>query len=228
MKRSERIFGWFYLPIHAVLLNYVITFLYAYFNEKNGLTLDTAHLNLIYYAISFTFVLIFMFRFLRLSFSDLCDNLGKSVVGVIIGYVAYYALSYLVILVLSRFLTDLINPNSNLISEELQLNPNVMKAVGILLAPVVEETLFRGVVFGTIRKKSRIFAYIVSVVLFAVYHLWSYMLGGFDWTMLLYLLQYIPGGLVLAWCYEQSRNIWAPIFLHMLINFVALSVQLLM
>jgi len=227
MKNSERIFGWLYLPIHMFLMVFAIKYIYGFLNSKYGVVAESGVLNLIYYLIGFVLIAVFMFRFLRLSFSDLCDNFKASVVGILIGYVAYYVLSYLVMLLLSGTLPELTNPNTATVNTEFQLNPNVMKAVGIFLGPIVEEVLFRGVVFGTIRKKTRIFAYIVSIMLFAVYHLWDYILTDFTWSTLLYLVQYIPGGLVLAWCYEHSRNIWAPIFLHMLINFVAFSLKLL-
>ena len=40
----------------------------------------------------------------------------------------------------------------------------------VLLAPFVEEVLFRGLVFGCLKEKSRIFAYILSCALFAFLH----------------------------------------------------------
>ena len=82
----------------------------------------------------------------------------------------------------------------------------------------------RGVAYGTLRGKSVFLAYLVSTVLFAVYHMWSFLLDGYGWTILLYMLQYVPGGIALAWCYEKSKNIWAPVFLHMAINLITLTI----
>ena len=82
--------------------------------------------------------------------------------------------------------------------------------------------------FGAIRTKSRIAAYIVTALLFAVYHLWPYFIAEFAWMDLLYLLQYIPIGLILAWSYERSGTIWTSILVHALINYVAVSVQAVM
>jgi membrane protease YdiL (CAAX protease family) len=124
------------------------------------------------------------------------------------------------------------NPNDEIIIEHIKINPNTMIAVTVLLGPVVEETLFRGVVFGTIRRKNRTAAYLVSFIVFAVYHLWEYILvaisttGASGWSLILNLLQYLPGSLALAWCYERSNTLWAPIFLHMLINALNISVIL--
>ena len=144
----------------------------------------------------------------------------------LLGYAVYFLSLYLVMALLGLVLDDVVNPNAAAINSQTKLNPNAMIVVGVLLAPTVEETLFRGVAFGTIRKKSRFLAYAVSAVLFAVYHLWDYMLQGFSWDMVLYTFQYIPAGIILCWCYERSKNIWAPIFLHMLVNYVSVTVNL--
>ena len=95
----------------------------------------------------------------------------------------------------------------------------------VLLAPIVEETLFRGALFGTLRGRNRLLAYAVSALAFAVYHMWQYFIAGFEWQMLLFLLQYIPPSIALCWCYEKSGSIWAPITLHALVNFM--SIQML-
>jgi hypothetical protein len=146
--------------------------------------------------------------------------------SILICYFVYMISLYAVALFLNIFLDNLENPNDAAVTSMAKLNPNTMIVIGVLLAPIVEEVLFRGVVFGTIRKKSRVLAYIVSALLFAVYHLWEYMLTGFSWDLVLYLLQYIPAGIILCWCYERSKNIWGSVFLHMMINYVSITVSI--
>lgn len=225
MKKSEKIFGWLYVFIHSVALVFLMSVLNNTVFASLGIKMDTAHLNLAYYVVSFVLVFLFMFRFLRASFSDLCDNIWRTLSSLVLGYALYYVLLFVVSFGLSHLLSDLANPNSELIAQEAKLNSNVLKASAILLAPVVEEVLFRGVVFGTVRKKSRILAYAVSTLVFCFYHLWQYFLTSFDWTLLLYMLQYVPGSIALAWCYERSRNIWGPVFLHMAINFISFAIS---
>ena len=186
--------------------------------------LSDSYVTLIYYGISFAFVLIIMFRFLRASFRELCGHKLDSLQALIIGYVLYYVLGYLVAALLGLTSLNLSNPNDDLVIQQTKLNPNVMTVVSVLLAPVAEEVLFRGVAYGTLRGKGTFLAYLVSVALFAVYHMWSFLLDGYGWQILLYMLQYVPGGIALAWCYEKSKNIWAPIFLHMAINFITLTI----
>ena len=73
--------------------------------------------------------------------------------------------------------------------------------------------------FGCIRRKSRWLAYVVSALLFGLYHVWAEAL--YDPMQLLYALQYLPSALVLAYVYERTDSVWGSIFLHMLCNGVS-------
>lgn len=226
MNQTEAIIGWVYVFVHMFALSFILLFLNQRVFPSMGFTLSTSDLNLLYYAIGFIFLLVFLFKFLRTSFSDLCAHILDTLIALLVGYFAYIAMMQLVSLLLSLFMDSLTNPNSAAVATETKLNPNTMLAIGVLLAPVVEEILFRGVVFGTIRRKHRVLAYVVSAVLFAFYHLWEYMLVSPSPTLLLYMLQYIPAGIVLGWCYERGQNLWCPVFLHMIINYISISVTI--
>ena len=89
-------------------------------------------------------------------------------------------------------------------------------------APIVEEVLFRGVVFQSLRKRNRVLAYVVSVVLFSLYHVWSYAIAAGDPKVLLYALQYVPLTLILTWTYERSGSLWTAIAFHSSYNFLAM------
>lgn len=222
MKTGEKVFGFLYLPIHIFAMAWILGFLSLLLNQQFGITLSTVTLNVICYAFGLILILIFMHHFLKASFSDLCDNILTALGAVVLGYLMYLVMNAAISWVLTQFLTDLTNPNSQEIENEVKQNSGAMLAVAVVMAPILEETLFRGVVFGSIRKKSRFLAYLVSTLLFAFYHLWQYLFYSFDWRLLLYLLEYLPGSIALAWCYERGRSIWASVFLHMAINFISL------
>ncbi len=226
MNHTEAIVGWVYVFVHIFAMPFLLNFLNSYLFPALGFSVGDTTLNLIYYITGFFFLLVFMFSFWRESFANMCGNLINTLVAVVVGYFAYIVLSFLVDLLLSTLLESLVNPNSAAVSAATKLNPNVMLAVGVFLAPVVEETLFRGVVFGTIRRRSRVAAYLVSTLLFSFYHLWQYLLRSFSPVLLLYLLQYLPAGLVLGWCYDYGGSVWCPVFLHMVINYVSVSVTI--
>lgn len=226
MSHTESIIGWVYVFVHVFAMTYILSALNIYVFPAMGFQLSTGNLNLLYYGIGFIFLLTTLFKFMKQSFADLCSNVLDTLIGVGAGYILYILLSYAVSSFLSLFLSDLTNPNSSAVINETRLNPNTMLAIGVLLAPIVEEILFRGVVFGTLRKKSRLLAYVVSSVFFSIYHLWSYLIYSFNPVLLLFLVQYVPAGIVLAWSYERGRNVWCPVFLHMLINYISISIEI--
>jgi membrane protease YdiL (CAAX protease family) len=223
MLKSERIIGIIYLPLHIFVLPTLLIFLIPQL-FRHSEAASVANINLILYVISFLFIFIFLFRYLKSSFSDLFANILNTVKAIVLAYLFYYAVSMLFSSLLSLFLQETANPNTREIINQTKLNANTMIIIAVLLAPVVEETLFRGALFGTIRTKSRVAAYIVSVLLFSAYHLWQPLVYNFEWSLLLYLLQYIPASIALCWCYEKSGSIWAPIVLHALINFIQIRI----
>jgi len=97
-------------------------------------------------------------------------------------------------------------------------------ALGLLgvavVAPVVEEILFRGVVFGWLRGRIPVpAAVVVSAAIFSLAHL-----GWREWSLLLPVLGI---GCVLATLYHYSRSLWPGILVHSSINTVATLVVLL-
>lgn len=84
-----------------------------------------------------------------------------------------------------------------------------------LVSPIAEETLFQGLLCaGLSQRMPPVLAGIVSATLFGLGHLnpWG-------------LPSYITLGLVLAWVYYRTRNIWASITTHAVINLVILSLH---
>ena len=96
----------------------------------------------------------------------------------------------------------------------------------VFLAPFVEETLFRGLVFGSLKDKSRAGAYLASCLLFALLHVWQFAVTSRDLTYFLLMVQYLVPGLVLAWAYEHSGTLWTSVALHAAAN--ALSIWTMM
>ena len=82
----------------------------------------------------------------------------------------------------------------------------------------MEEVLFRGLVFGNLRHRSRLLAYAASCLLFALLHVWQFAVVRQDLTYFLLMLQYLVPGLVLAWAFEHSGTLWTSVALHALAN----------
>jgi len=215
MTKAQTKAGLVFLPFHMFILPLLLAMLANYLSGG----LDELTQTIIYYAIGLIFCLAVMWKFLRGAFDVLLDNPIRSAVALFFGYMLYILLSYLAAGVLLTLLGDsLSNPNNQALLDAASQSPQAVLGLAVFIAPIVEEILFRGVVFGGLRTKHRALAFIVSIALFGIYHVWQYALITMDWTLLLYAVQYIPAGYVLAWAYEKTDSIWVPIFLHMFIN----------
>ena len=79
--------------------------------------------------------------------------------------------------------------------------------------PLAEELVFRGLVFGTVRK-NRSFgqAAVMSALLFGIYH-GNVLQGVYAFLM----------GLLFSWIMEREKTIGAPLVTHMAANFTSLA-----
>lgn len=218
LTRLETIVGWVYLPIHAVILPILLGLLMLLYPSGD---LSEPSLNLIYYLIGLTVVVVFYRKLLRREFDHLCDAPLSFFYGFATGYLLWYALSSLATAIMLLLGAEETNPNNDYIAALSQQDYRLMMTVGVFFAPVLEEILFRGVVFQSIRKKNRLLAYMISIALFSVYHVWQYAV--WDPSQLLFALQYIPITLAITWSYERSGTLWAPIALHMFNNYTAFA-----
>lgn len=208
MPRGARIAGWVYFPIHVAVLPLTIgALLMAVLGE---LPSDVT-CNVLYYLIGLVFTLAVMWRFLHRSF----DTMAGSILRCIGMMLAAYGIDVLLSLVLqlgTGLIGELPVPNNDAVTGLAKVDYKRMIAVAVLMAPLVEECLFRGVVFGTIRPHSRFWAYAVSIALFSLYHVWQYVVMYGDPKLLLSALAYVPVSAALTFCYEQTRSIWPPVF----------------
>ena len=217
MSRGRTIFGLIYLPLHILILPAFLPELFF----GMGIT-DLAQINVYYYAFSVVLTLIVFFPYLRANFDPLVDRFLHCLVTFFMALGIYYIGNVIINLAVLGISIEGSNPNDQMVWD-LTMGNNAFRAAVIFMGPIVEEVLFRGVLFGGMRKKSRKWAYILSIAIFALCHVWQYAIAAMDWTILIYVLQYIPVAFALAWAYERSGSIWVPIGMHMLINSMSLA-----
>ena len=86
----------------------------------------------------------------------------------------------------------------------------------MLFAPILEEIIFRRVIFGGLYQKTNfIIAALISGLIFAAVH------GEFE-----HLLIYIAPGLVFSYIYYQTKRLLTPIIAHLLMNGFVIIIQL--
>lgn len=215
LTRAETVFGWLYLPIYLLFLPSALTSLL----RALQLDLTTFSFNMLCSGINLAVIVIGFRRFLSQRFFG--GSFWRFVQACILGAVMHYVGSWLIGFLADQFRQVLPRYNNDVIDSFVQTSPNIMLAVTILVAPIVEETLFRGVVFGSLCRHSRVLAYAASVLLFAFLHSWQFFFTKPVWDVILSTILYLPAGIALAWTYDRADTIWAPITLHAVINAVA-------
>ncbi|MFC0302277.1 lysostaphin resistance A-like protein [Virgibacillus soli] len=101
--------------------------------------------------------------------------------------------------------------NTRFITEIAKLFPAFI-IITTLIAPILEEIIFRKIIFGTLYKRTNFFvAAILSALAFGFIH------GEPE-----HILVYSSMGLVFAFLYVKTKRILVPIAVHMLMNAIAL------
>ena len=220
MSPLQTALGWLYVPLHIVLLPLLLNIYVAWRAPDTS----PVTVNLAYLAIGIVFTLTVMLPFLRASFDAFLDRAGVCLHTMLLGFCANYVLSTFVSLLFLLFDRQETNPNDAYVLEMAASERGPVLAMNIFLAPLVEELLFRGVIFGSLRPRSAPLAYGLSALLFALAHVWQYAAAQGDPLVLLFALRYVPVSLVLAWCYDHSGSIWTPVFFHMAFNGISFAV----
>lgn len=98
-----------------------------------------------------------------------------------------------------------------------------------LMNSFLEEFFFRGYGFITLKKHtSRVFAYIFSSCVFAVYHI-GMLIGMFGvGALALLLFGLIAGGCIFNFLNEKNENIYSSWFVHMFANFAINTIGMIL
>lgn len=116
-----------------------------------------------------------------------------------------------------------ISNNQQGLNDIIYLNKSLYLLMTVVFAPILEELIFRGGIFRTLRRKHNfLFAACVSAILFGFIHI-SHSFLTKDYLDLIYLFLYSGLGFVLAWCYEKNQSIYGCIILHIIYNFIGSS-----
>ena len=161
-------------------------------------------LNFVYYCIIFTAVVWILRGFLRQSWILAFKTPFSVIWYAILGYLGCEFFTEIVNLLIYRIDPGFLNANNQAVLG-LVKNDFVLMAIGtVLLVPVAEELLYRGVVFRSLWNRSHLWAYVVSILLFAAMHCLSYIGTYSTLQLVLAIVQYLPAGYCLCWTYCQT------------------------
>ncbi len=212
MTPSERQRGWVFLILYLLVFPRLNTW------AQRVLTGDgealVAETNVVYYALLFALALLVFWSFLKKDFVELLDWLPENLFGVLAGLLGAGAL-HLLVGCIAFPVQDPIPPQY---AAQLGVSPVPTVVLVVVLIPVVEEVVYRGILFGSLREYSRPAAMVVCVLFYALAGVWRYALEYGDLRYLLLTVLYLPKALALTWCYDNGGSIWASAVLHGGIN----------
>ena len=214
MSRKEMLAGFAYIAIQIFLLPILL----VQGNLIFGSPFSDVQLNFILFALNFICVTVLFHRFLLANLKIAISNLPSLLKHIGMGFLFYWIGNFVVGMIITTLQPYFFNVNDASLSELTSDNFFLMAIGTVALVPIVEETLYRGVVFSNLYRKSPIIGFSVSVVIFALLHVIGYIGLYKPLHLLLCFLQYIPAGACLAWAYVSSDTIWAPILMHIIIN----------
>lgn len=218
MTRVEKILGGVLLAVYLVVLPLLADPLFDLIGKIFQTTVSESARSAAYYSILFALTLIAFWGYLGRTTRAFLDRMGSVLASVGIGLVVFYGLNEVIWRLLKLFSVSRTNLNDQAILTRIGAAPYSTVLILVFLAPVVEEAIFRGYLFGNFREMSRLAAYLVSSLLFAFLHVWQYAAMSWDLSYLILMVQYIAPGLVMAWAFERSGSLWGSILLHCAVN----------
>lgn len=199
--------GWVWLALQFTVLPQLVGLL----------GLDGGTSNLLFHAISTLAVAVIFRRTLE---ENLRRETGRRFWLVCVqALTGYYAAGQLLSLLIWQLAPEFLNRNDQVL---LGMKGHWLLLTTVVLAPVNEECLFRGLIFSRLRQRSRFWGYCLSSLLFGLIHVLGYLGQYTPVEFALALLQYLPAGLILAWSQERTQTLTTPILIHATINAISL------
>lgn len=212
-----------YLYFAPIIFKFLIT-IYSRFNSQAIDGSINVYYNLLI-TLTTAFILVVMYRdFIIENWKIFKQNLLENIIWTLtIGLVAVYFFSFIGEMFVNLFLPFDARQASNqeLVVTLVSYNAGIMVFNAVILAPIVEELIFRGLIFNSLRQKSKLWAHLISAFLFGFLHVYSYILSG-DMSEWIKLIPYMMAGLAFSFAYERRQNIGVPILLHSIKNLIAM------
>lgn len=214
MTASEKSWGVRYLLFQICFLSSLLQL----FNRLLPHPLSGALLNFLYFSINCIACLVIFSRFLRKNLLRISRSVRQTLIYTLAGFVAYWSCSSLLTIAITALFPGYVNLNDRQIWVLTGSDPVFMFLGTVLLAPIAEELLHRGLIFGNLYGRNPVTAYALSALIFSAIHVLSY-LGIYPaGYLLLALVQYLPAGLIFAWSYQRSGSIFTPMLIHIINN----------
>lgn len=216
-------------PLRCILLilNYYVGFAYLYPRWAAQITLwlnpwayQTSSVVLFgFYIWMILFSVIIAFPLFKESWQKMLP-VRKMMKNVLFLCITVYIVNIVFSLIASILSGSTTSINQEGLDQSMKTIPMLTAFITIVYAPIVEETLFRGVFFRCLRGRFNfLISMLVSGLMFGSIHILSSVLSG-NFMDAWYLLTYAGIGFILCIAYEQNNSIYPSILLHFMVNFL--------
>lgn len=221
MTHLEKILGGVVWASYILILPLAADPLFDFLQQVFSISIGGGTRDALYYYILFGLAVIAFWGYLGREGRSFLNHAGNALAAVGIGLAAFYGLNEILFRLLRMLSVLPPNLNDQAILARIVSAPQSTILILVFLAPVIEEVLFRGYIFGNLLEYNRWAAYLASCVLFALMHVWPYFAEGWDPAYLVAMVQYLVPGAVMAWAFERSGSLWGSILLHGAVNALA-------
>ncbi len=209
----ERRLGWTYLGFELLILPTLLTVLAAPYGG-----FPESILNPVYYLINAVSCGMIFREVLRSSLINAGTRPVAMLGAVMGGFLLLLGANQLMTGLFDLLIPGFVNANNAAVAAMVREHPLLMTVGTVLLVPIGEECLFRGLLFSGYRQKSRPAAYLMSVLGFCAIHVAGYIGQMEPLTLLLCFAQYVPSGIVLCLSCEKTDSLFAPMLIHAAVN----------
>lgn len=175
--------------------------------------------NLLVYIVSLIGVGFYMRNYLVDDFNKIKQKPLYLILFMIIGAIVFYGIAYGVDILISPFVGESANQTS-IVNMIVNGGAIPMFIAVVICAPIVEELIYRKVIFEYLDKKPIWISYVVSVLCFMLPHMLT--TSGSLTSWLVISIPYVVSAVMLAMLYHLSgKNIYVSWFAHFINNLVA-------
>ena len=172
------------------------------------------------------FMLIIVFFILKDTIINDFKIFTKYITKFLKGYIKYWFIALGLMMVSNVFIqlfTKGIAQNEEAVRGLIKVNPILSVLLASVLAPLLEEFVFRLSLYKILSKRKWLFI-LLSGLLFGSMHVLP---TAKIWTDYLFLIPYSIPGCVFAYTLYKSKNIFVPISLHFIHNTSAIIIQII-
>lgn len=183
-------------------------------------------IDLLVYVFLFSLFFIIGWKFYKNEMEDFRENYSAYLKHVYYGVFALIVTNVLISRLILMFFPDVIADNQANNDAYMSMNQIGYLLSASLFAPFLEETVFRGCIFGKIREKHGfMISAVVSACLFGFLHIVASLVQG-NWLNCIYFIVYAMCGFVLCIPYEDTGNFFTSVLTHMSYNLLGIVVTI--